>query len=158
MADRFQALACGAGDMRELGARLAGAISQSPKSGSLLITLVGELGAGKTTLVGGLLNALGHVGPVRSPTYTLLEPYQIDGRDIVHCDLYRLRHPDELEDLGLRDLRGPGSVLLVEWPDRAGGQLGPVDLSLALEYAADEARSVAVEAATPAGRAVLAAL
>ncbi len=90
---------------------------------SLLVTLSGELGAGKTTLVGGLLAELGHVGPARSPTYTLLEPYRLQGRDITHCDLYRLRHPDELDDLGLRDLRVAGSVLLVEWPEKAEGRL-----------------------------------
>jgi tRNA threonylcarbamoyladenosine biosynthesis protein TsaE len=158
MSEQLQALARGAGEMRDLGARLARAVMQSPEAEPLLITLTGELGAGKTTLVGGLLNALGHVGPARSPTYTLLEPYRVGGRDIVHCDLYRLRHPDELEDLGLRDLQGPGSVLLVEWPDKAGGQLGLADLSLALEYATDDSRSVQFEALTPAGRAVLTCL
>jgi tRNA threonylcarbamoyladenosine biosynthesis protein TsaE len=108
----------GADAMRAFGARLARAVLAAPASQSLLVTLSGDLGAGKTTLVGGLLAELGHVGPVRSPTYTLIEPYRLQGRDIAHCDLYRLRHPDELDDLGLRDLQGTGSVLLVEWPER----------------------------------------
>lgn len=151
-------LARGADEMRELGACLARALWASPATDALLITLSGDLGAGKTTLVGGLLNALGHVGPARSPTYTLLEPYRFDDRDVVHCDFYRLRHPDELDDLGLRDLQGPGAVLLVEWPEKAEGRLGPADLSLAMAYASDEARSVRFEAHTPAGRNLLARL
>ena len=110
--------------MRAFGARLARALLAAPANESLLVTLSGDLGAGKTTLVGGLLAELGHVGPVRSPTYTLIEPYRLQGRDITHCDLYRLRHPDELDDLGLRDLQGAGSVLLVEWPEKAGGPTG----------------------------------
>lgn len=122
---------------------------------ALLVTLSGDLGSGKTTLVGGLLAELGHVGPVRSPTYTLLEPYRLQGRDIMHCDLYRLRHADELEDLGLRDLRRAGSVLLVEWPEKAAGQLGAADLALTLGYAGAEARSLVVEAHSPLGQGVL---
>ena len=121
----------------------------------MLITLSGDLGAGKTTLVGGLLAELGHVGPARSPTYTLIEPYRLQGRDITHCDLYRLRHPDELDDLGLRDLRGAGSVLLVEWPEKAGGASGPADLALTLAYAGAGCAHARVEAAhSPAGQAV----
>lgn len=145
----------GADEMRAFGARLARALLTTPAHESLLVTLAGELGAGKTTLVGGLLTELGHVGPVRSPTYTLIEPYRLQGRDIAHCDLYRLRHPDELDDLGLRDLRGAGSVVLVEWPDRAAGRLGPVDLALTLDYAGPDARNVVAEARSPAGQAVL---
>jgi tRNA threonylcarbamoyladenosine biosynthesis protein TsaE len=151
-------LARGAEEMRELGARLARALWNSPATDALLITLSGDLGAGKTTLVGGFLNALGHAGPARSPTYTLLEPYRFYDRDVVHCDFYRLRHPDEIDDLGLRDLQGPGAVLLFEWPEEAEGRLGVPDLSLALAYASDEARSVRIEAHTPAGGEVLARL
>lgn len=148
-------LARGADEMRELGARLGRALSGSAESPPLVVTLSGDLGAGKTTLVGGLLAELGVAGPARSPTYTLLEPYRLAGRDVVHCDFYRLRHPDELEDLGLRDLLRPGVVLLVEWPEKAGDRLGPVDLTLQLAYAADDARSVRFEPATAAGQAVL---
>jgi len=147
---------------RAFGARLALALSDPGVQTPLLIGLSGELGAGKTTLVGGLLEALGHEGPARSPTYSLVEPYRLAGRDVCHCDLYRLRDPDELEDLGLRDLMRSGSVLLVEWPDRAGGRLRPADLSLRLAYAdsdgGEPGRSVEVTAATEAGAAVLARL
>jgi tRNA threonylcarbamoyladenosine biosynthesis protein TsaE len=141
--------------MRAFGARLARALVAVPVHESLLVTLSGDLGAGKTTLVGGLLAELGHVGPARSPTYTLIEPYRLQGRDIMHCDLYRLRHPDEFEDLGLRDLRGAGSVLLVEWPEKAEGRLGAADLALTLDYAGPDARNFIAEAQSPAGQAVL---
>jgi tRNA threonylcarbamoyladenosine biosynthesis protein TsaE len=148
-------IAHGADEMRALGARLARALRALPSDDSALVTLSGDLGTGKTTLVGGLLAELGHVGPVRSPTYTLLEPYRYQGRDITHCDLYRLRHPDELEDLGLRELRRAGSVLLVEWPEKAAGRLGTADLELTLGYAGAEGRSLVVEAHSPTGQAVL---
>jgi tRNA threonylcarbamoyladenosine biosynthesis protein TsaE len=117
--------------------------------------LTGDLGAGKTTLVGGLLAALGHDGAARSPTYTLVEPYRLAGRDVNHCDLYRLHDPSELEDLGLRDLATPRSLLLVEWPERAGGRLGVPDLSVGLAYL-DDGRMVEITAASAAGRRVLA--
>jgi tRNA threonylcarbamoyladenosine biosynthesis protein TsaE len=147
-------VAHGADEMRAFGARLGRALLATPANESLLVTLSGDLGAGKTTLVGGLLAELGHVGPVRSPTYTLLEPYRLQERDITHCDLYRLRHPDELDDLGLRDLQGAGSVLLVEWPEKAGERLGATDLALTLDYAGADARKLVVAAHSPAGQAV----
>ncbi len=141
--------------MRAFGARLAQALLSAPSDQALLITLSGALGAGKTTLVGGLLVELGHVGPVRSPTYTLLEPYRLQGRDVTHCDLYRLRHPDELDDLGLRELRVAGSVLLVEWPEQAEGRLNAADVALTLDYAGPDARTLVAQAHSPAGQAVL---
>lgn len=150
----------GADAMRALGARFAAALLDAPggASTSLLVTLVGELGAGKTTFVGGLLQALGHVGPARSPTYTLIEPYRLAGRDVQHCDLYRLRDPEELEDLGLRDLRGPGSILLIEWPEKAEGRLGTPDVTVELAYAGAEAREVGFTVGSEAGAAVVARL
>lgn len=154
----LELFAADAGETRALGARLARAIAAKGGETPLLITLSGDLGAGKTTLIGGLLAALGHTGPARSPTYTLLEPYRLSGRDLHHCDLYRLRHPDELDDLGLRELRSPASVLLVEWPEKAGGRLGLVDLAITLTYADSDARQVRFEAVTPAGQGVLAGL
>jgi tRNA threonylcarbamoyladenosine biosynthesis protein TsaE len=147
-------VATDAAQTRDIGARLAAALLAADPGDPLLIALSGELGAGKTTLVSGLLAALGHPGPVRSPTYSLIEPYRLAGRDIHHCDLYRLRDPDELEDLGLRDLLTARSVLLVEWPERAGDRLRPPDLSLLIEYAA-HGRVVAVAATSEAGLAVL---
>jgi tRNA threonylcarbamoyladenosine biosynthesis protein TsaE len=148
--------ATGADEMRAIGARLAQALADSPRDRSLLLTLSGDLGAGKTTLVGGIIAAMGHAGAVRSPTYTLIEPYRLQGRDVLHCDLYRLRHPDELDDLGLRDLQVPGSLLLVEWPEKADGRLGPVDLELTLAYTTPQARRLRIAApGTAAGQSVL---
>ena len=145
--------AASADEQRALGARLGRALLDAGRDDGYVITLRGDLGAGKTTLVGGLLAALGHAGPVRSPTYTLVEPYQLGGWEIRHCDLYRLRHPDELEDLGLRDEVGPGTVLLVEWPERAEGRLPPADLELRLAYTA-AGRACEIHASGDAGRAL----
>jgi tRNA threonylcarbamoyladenosine biosynthesis protein TsaE len=144
-------------EARAIGARLAGALLAAPLRDPFVVGLTGDLGAGKTTLVGGLLAALGHQGPARSPTYSLIEPYRLAGRDVYHCDLYRLRDPEELEHLGLRDLLAGSSLLLVEWPERAGDRLRVPDLHLYLEYT-DAGRQVAVAASSEAGRQVLAAL
>jgi tRNA threonylcarbamoyladenosine biosynthesis protein TsaE len=144
-------------ETRAIGARLARALLAAVLQDPFIVGLTGDLGAGKTTLVGGLLTALGHEGPARSPTYTLIEPYRLAGRDVYHCDLYRLRDPEELEDLGLRDLLAGPSVLLVEWPERAGERLREPDLHLHLEYT-EAGRQAAVAASSAAGRQVLAAL
>jgi tRNA threonylcarbamoyladenosine biosynthesis protein TsaE len=145
---------------RALGGRITTGILQSTRAAAvpLLVTLSGDLGAGKTTFVGGLLEAFGNSGPARSPTYTLIEPYRLAGRDLYHCDLYRLRHPDELEDLGLRDLRRPGSVLLVEWPEQAAGRLGAPDVTVEFLYEGDTARRVTFAFGTDVGAEVLAQL
>lgn len=146
-----------ADEMRALGARLATALRGADLVEPFVLGLSGDLGAGKTTLVGGLLGALGHEGPARSPTYSLIEPYRLAGRDVYHCDLYRLRDPDELEDLGLRDLLAGSSLLLVEWPERAGDRMRAPDLALHLEYAG-EGRIVSVRAGSDAGQRVAAGL
>jgi tRNA threonylcarbamoyladenosine biosynthesis protein TsaE len=142
---------------RALGASIARALLADSTRAPCLVTLSGDLGAGKTTLVGGMLAELGHRGPARSPTYALLESYSFGGRELHHCDLYRLRHPDELDDLGLRDLRVPGSVLLVEWPEKAAGRLGGADLEVHLAYAVEGGRSARLEASSDLGRRLLAA-
>ncbi|ESQ13687.1 MAG TPA: tRNA (adenosine(37)-N6)-threonylcarbamoyltransferase complex ATPase subunit type 1 TsaE [Chromatiaceae bacterium] len=100
-----------------------------------LVFLRGDLGVGKTTLVRGLLRGLGYPGAVRSPSYTLIEPYEIGGQQIYHLDLYRLGDAEELEYLGLRDLLDGEALLLVEWPERGAGVLPCPDLIIDLEHA-----------------------
>ena len=122
-----------------LGAKLAQVIATSGG----VITLQGDLGAGKTCLVRSLLQALGHPGRVVSPTYTLMEPYWIGGRQVIHLDLYRLSDPEELEYLGLRDIDPLSDLILIEWPEKGGRGLPAVDLALALEDAKTCGRVIA---------------
>lgn len=116
--------------MAALGAELAGALAP-PR----VVTLRGPLGAGKTTLVRACLRALGHEGPVRSPTYTLIESYPLGDRTVHHLDLYRLGDPEELELIGVRDLATADAVWLIEWPERGGDRLPPADWALEIAYA-----------------------
>ena len=127
-----------AGATEALGARLARAVASRA---GLLVYLRGDLGAGKTTLVRGWLRALGVSGSIRSPTYTLVEPYEAGGHSILHLDLYRLNDPSELEQLGLADLPPDRSWWLVEWPERGGGLLPPPDLDIELLPAGEGAQS-----------------
>jgi tRNA threonylcarbamoyladenosine biosynthesis protein TsaE len=115
-----------------------------------VVYLQGELGAGKTTCVRSLLRALGVTGLVRSPTYTLVETYHLADLTCVHVDLYRLQSLTEVDELGLRDLTGPGSLLMVEWPEKGGAALPPADLNVALGYAG-EARRAGLSAKTSLG-------
>ncbi len=98
----------------------------------LLVFLRGQLGAGKTTLVRGMLRALGHEGPVRSPTYALVESYRVAGFELHHFDLYRLTDPDELEFMGLRDFLDGNAVCMIEWPERGNGMLPRADMEIEL--------------------------
>ena len=111
-----------------LGAALATAIEPG-----LTIYLRGELGAGKTTVIRGLLRALGWQGPVRSPTYALVEVYAISRLDLHHFDFYRFHDPREWIDAGFRESFNGRTVSLIEWPERAGGLLPPADVEIDLE-------------------------
>jgi tRNA threonylcarbamoyladenosine biosynthesis protein TsaE len=135
------------------GGRLAAASGNGP----LLVYLEGELGAGKTTLVRGFVRGLGHRGAVKSPTYTLVEPYEIDGRQVYHLDLYRVADPDELEYLGLREMLDEDAVLLIEWPERGAGWLPPPDLRIGIRHCA-EGRELVVDPGGARGGAVVARL
>ena len=101
----------------------------------LAIALQGPLGAGKTSFARALLHALGHRGPVRSPTYTLVEQYPLHSGQAWHLDLYRLGSPEEVDWLGLHDFDPHADWLLVEWPQRADQYLPKLDLNLSLDYA-----------------------
>lgn len=134
----------------------AAALAAKPAIADAFIALDGPLGAGKTTFVRHLLRALGVQGRIKSPTYALLEPYQV-GRTIVsHIDLYRFDDPREWLDTGLRDVFAEPGLKLVEWPDKAGALLPDADLWLAIEPQADERRRVTVHACSARGVELLA--
>ena len=133
------------------GTALAQAISHAVAGG--LITLQGDLGAGKTSLARSLIQSLGHKGRVVSPTYTLLEPYPLADRTIYHLDLYRLNDPEELALLGVRDIDTQHDLILVEWPERGLEALPKVDLALSLgDSEAGPGRLLSIEAGSPIGR------
>ena len=138
--------------MREFGARLIAACDRGG-----VITLSGELGTGKTTLVRGALEAEGVTTGVRSPTYTLVEYYPLERFAVAHFDLYRLADAEELEYLGYRDDLNPQTLCLIEWPERAAGYLQGVDLEVRLEYA-PEGRYLRLQASGDWGRQLAQAL
>jgi len=142
------------GATEALGQALARALppmgAAASAGGGVVLYLRGELGAGKTTCVRALLRTLGVTGLVRSPTYTLVETYVLAGLTCIHVDLYRLQSLSEIDELGLRDLVGPGALLLVEWPEKGGAALPAADLEIGLSYVG-EARQATLTAATALG-------
>lgn len=130
-------------------------LARQPQLGAALITLEGELGAGKTTLVRHLLRALGVNGRIKSPTYAVVEPYELEGLTIWHFDFYRFSDPREWEDAGFRDLFAGAGLKLVEWPEKAAGVLPCPDLTIHIDCDDDEARDVTLTAQTTLGNHLL---
>jgi len=131
---------------QELGGRLA---ELCP--GGLVVHLLGELGAGKTTLARGFIQGLGYDGRVKSPTYTLVETYDFSDFSCFHFDLYRLADPEELEYMGIRDFQTAQDILLIEWPDKGKGFLPAADLIIEIYYVG-QGRKVRLIAETERGK------
>jgi tRNA threonylcarbamoyladenosine biosynthesis protein TsaE len=138
--------------MIAMGERLAGACHDP-----MVFYLYGPLGAGKTTLVRGFMRGLGYAAAVKSPTYTLIEPYEFGARRVYHLDLYRVREAAELEYLGLRELQDGSAVILVEWPERGAGFLPPADVELTIDYTEGEGRQLAMQARSAVGEKLVSA-
>lgn len=136
--------------------QLAAALTRAHNGLNACITLEGDLGAGKTTFVRHLLRALGVQGRIKSPTYAVVEPYEVAAGAVWHFDFYRFSDPREWEDAGFRDIFSSPGLKLCEWPQQAQGVMPTPDLSLHIEVTDDEQRRVTLRALTPLAEALLA--
>ncbi len=135
--------------------RLAAALAARPALRNACLELHGNLGAGKTTFVRHLLRALGVAGRIKSPTYAVVEPYELPGLNVWHFDFYRFGDPREWEDAGFRDLYASAGLKIAEWPEKAAGLLPPADLVVALQVQPDETRVATLTARGATGAALL---
>lgn len=150
--DTLAVTLCGEPAMVDFGNRLASACSQGA-----VIFLEGNLGMGKTTLCRGVLQGLGHQGAVKSPTYTLVEPYELGSINAYHFDLYRLGDSEELEYMGIRDYFTDTSLCLIEWPNKGQGVLPAADLIINIELA-EGGRRVALKGLSNKGNSIIVCL
>jgi tRNA threonylcarbamoyladenosine biosynthesis protein TsaE len=139
-----------------IGNKLADIVKKELKQG-IVVYLYGDLGAGKTTLTRGFVQGMGHVGHVKSPTYTLVEPYELNDWLVYHFDLYRLSDPEELEYMGIRDYFAHNCCCFIEWPEKGEGMIKQPDLRIDLAYS-NEQRTINVQSKTVLGAQVLKAL
>ena len=136
-------------------AAFARQLAAQPLLTNAFITLHGDLGAGKTTLVRHLLRALGVQGRIKSPTYAVVEPHEVPGLDIWHFDFYRFNDPREWEDAGFRDLFASPGLKLAEWPEKAAALIPAADVAIHIEALDEDARQVTLRAHTPLGQSLL---
>jgi len=137
-----------------IGSGLAEVLKSSTVQQSLVVYLNGDLGAGKTTLTRGFVRGMGHVGNVKSPTYTLVEPYELANWRIFHFDLYRLADAEELEYMGIRDYFNNDCCCFIEWPEKGTGLLAKADLIINIVYQ-DEQRIIDLQAESEHGEQVI---
>jgi tRNA threonylcarbamoyladenosine biosynthesis protein TsaE len=139
-----------------MGNRIAEIVKSELKAG-ITVYLNGDLGAGKTTLTRGFVQGMGHIGHVKSPTYTLVEPYDLQEWQVYHFDLYRLADPEELEYMGIRDYFNSNSCSFIEWPEKGFGMIAAADMVIDLTYIGEQ-RSITIQASSAIGQQILLAL